>query len=106
MTELKTLMSGLGYGESPRWHDGRLWFADWGAQEIIAVDLDGAHEVDRTRPSLAARSTGCPTDAADPSRAASCCAGARRLAGHPRRPQPPLGHGWNEIVVDGAATST
>jgi sugar lactone lactonase YvrE len=38
-------MSGLVIGESPRWHDGRLWFSHWGAQEIIAVDLDGNSEV-------------------------------------------------------------
>jgi sugar lactone lactonase YvrE len=31
--------------ESPRWHDGRLWFAHWGTDEIIAVDLDGRSEV-------------------------------------------------------------
>jgi sugar lactone lactonase YvrE len=43
--ELKTLMTGLAMGESPRWHDGRLWFSDWGAQEIIAVDADGQSEV-------------------------------------------------------------
>ena len=23
----KVLLSGLGFGESPRWHEGRLWFA-------------------------------------------------------------------------------
>jgi hypothetical protein len=22
-------MTGIALGESPRWHDGRLWFADW-----------------------------------------------------------------------------
>jgi sugar lactone lactonase YvrE len=38
-------MSGLVIGESPRWHDGRLWFSHWGAQEIIAVDIDGTSEV-------------------------------------------------------------
>jgi sugar lactone lactonase YvrE len=32
-------------GESPRWHDGRLWFSDWGAQEIVAVDTLGRSEV-------------------------------------------------------------
>jgi sugar lactone lactonase YvrE len=32
-------------GESPRWHEGRLWFSSWGTDEIIAVDLDGASEV-------------------------------------------------------------
>ena len=43
--ELRTLMSGLMFGESPRWHDGRLWLCDWGAHEVIAVDLDGTSEV-------------------------------------------------------------
>src|SRR6266508_5931520 len=43
--ELRTLLTGLAMGESPRWHAGRLWFADWGAQEIVAVDLDGNREV-------------------------------------------------------------
>ncbi len=44
--QLKTLMTGLVFGESPRWgHDGRLWLADWGAQEIVAVDLEGKSEV-------------------------------------------------------------
>jgi sugar lactone lactonase YvrE len=32
-------------GESPRWHEGLLWFSDWGAQEIIAVDSTGRSEV-------------------------------------------------------------
>jgi sugar lactone lactonase YvrE len=45
MPELQTLMTGLAFGESPRWHDGRLWFSDWVAQEIIAVDPGGASEV-------------------------------------------------------------
>jgi sugar lactone lactonase YvrE len=43
--ELQTLISGSSFGESPRWHDDRLWFSDWGAQEIITVDLDGNSEV-------------------------------------------------------------
>ncbi|MEP7026122.1 MAG: SMP-30/gluconolactonase/LRE family protein, partial [Actinomycetota bacterium] len=44
MAELTTLLDGIAFGESPRWHDGRLWFADWGAQEIIAVDPAGRSE--------------------------------------------------------------
>ena len=39
------LLTGLVIGESPRWHDGRLWFANWGAEEIVAVDADGNAEV-------------------------------------------------------------
>jgi sugar lactone lactonase YvrE len=40
----QVLLDGIAFGESPRWHDGRLWFADWGAQEIVAVDLAGNRE--------------------------------------------------------------
>lgn len=42
---LQILMSGLAFGESPRWHEDRLWFSDWGAHEVIAVDLEGKSEV-------------------------------------------------------------
>jgi sugar lactone lactonase YvrE len=45
VAELQTVMAGIVFGESPRWHDDRLWFADWGAQEIVALDLDGSSEV-------------------------------------------------------------
>src|SRR4051795_355627 len=45
MTALQTLMTGIAFGESPRWHDDRLWFSDWGAKEVVALDLDGAGEV-------------------------------------------------------------
>jgi sugar lactone lactonase YvrE len=45
MAEPRTVLTDVAFGESPRWHDGRLWFADWGAQEIIAVDPDGRSEV-------------------------------------------------------------
>src|SRR6185437_2358183 len=45
MPDLQTLLTGLGFGESPRWHDGRLWFSNWGTQEVVAVDLEGKNEV-------------------------------------------------------------
>jgi sugar lactone lactonase YvrE len=45
MPELQTLMTGLVVGESPRWHEGRLWLSNWGRQEIIAVDAHGKCEV-------------------------------------------------------------
>jgi len=38
-------MTGLAVGESPRWHEGRLWLSNWGAQEVLAVDADGNGEV-------------------------------------------------------------
>jgi len=43
--EPQVLMEGIGLGESPRWHEGRLWFSDWVAQEVIALDPDGESEV-------------------------------------------------------------
>jgi sugar lactone lactonase YvrE len=45
MSEFTTLLKDLALVESPRWHDDRLVFSDWGAGEIIAVDLNGQHEV-------------------------------------------------------------
>lgn len=41
----RVLLTGLAMVESARWHDGRLWFAHWGAGEVIAVDMDGRAEV-------------------------------------------------------------
>ncbi|HEV8206465.1 MAG TPA: SMP-30/gluconolactonase/LRE family protein [Acidimicrobiia bacterium] len=45
MPEVQTLMTGLVFGEQPRWHAGRLWFSDWGVPQVMAVDLEGNHEV-------------------------------------------------------------
>lgn len=45
ITEMRILLDGFGMGESPRWHEGRLWFSNWGTNEIVAVDLDGNGEV-------------------------------------------------------------
>ncbi|MBI4923242.1 MAG: SMP-30/gluconolactonase/LRE family protein [Devosia nanyangense] len=45
MRDVKMLMDGIVLGECPRWHEGRLWFSDWGAKQMIAVDMDGRHEV-------------------------------------------------------------
>jgi sugar lactone lactonase YvrE len=42
---VQTLLTGLGFGESPRWHKDRLWFSNWGKQEIVAVDDKGKSEV-------------------------------------------------------------
>ena len=42
--ETRVLLSGLGMGESPRWHEDRLWFSDWGTNEVVAVDPEGNSE--------------------------------------------------------------
>jgi sugar lactone lactonase YvrE len=38
---MDVLMDGIVFGESPRWHDGRLWFSDWGAGRVLSVAADG-----------------------------------------------------------------
>src|SRR5215469_2164677 len=45
MSEPKVLLDGLGIPESPRWHDGRLWFCNWIDRQVVAVGLDGRHDV-------------------------------------------------------------
>src|SRR5688572_18880831 len=104
MLEPTILMSGLAIGESPRWHEGRLWFSHWVAQEIVAVGLNGVSEViDRVeafpfsidwtpeglmlvvsasdRPLVRKEANGSTVDYAD----------LKRISEYP----------WNEIVVDG-----
>ena len=49
MPEPEVVLSGLGIPESPRWHEGRLWFCNWIDRQVVAVDLDGEAEVMLTR---------------------------------------------------------
>ena len=101
--ELQTLMTGLAFGESPRWHDDRLWFSNWGAQEVVAVDLDGNRDVVLRMPSFPFSIDWLPdgrlliTSGRDgllrrmePGRSLVTHADLTSIAG-----------GWNEIVVDG-----
>jgi sugar lactone lactonase YvrE len=52
MNAPEVLMEGIVFGESPRWHDGRVWFSDWGAHQVIALGTGGSHEVVATVPSF------------------------------------------------------
>jgi sugar lactone lactonase YvrE len=38
------LLDGLVFAEGPRWRDGRLWFSDMHAHEVVAVDERGMRE--------------------------------------------------------------
>ncbi|HEY1347100.1 MAG TPA: SMP-30/gluconolactonase/LRE family protein [Streptosporangiaceae bacterium] len=49
MPEPKVLLSGLGIPESPRWHEGRLWFCNWIDRQVVAVGPGGQPEVMLTR---------------------------------------------------------
>jgi sugar lactone lactonase YvrE len=98
----RILAEGFAYVESPRWHDGRLWFAHWGTGEIVAVDLDGRAEVvGRGREGLGWSIDWLPD-------------GRLLVTGETLSVQQPDGTlteyadlsglgvaGWNEIVVDG-----
>ena len=84
----------------PRWHDGRLWFSDWGTNEIIAIDLDGHRDV------IGPGGAGAAVNWLPDGRMLVTGAelqrvGARRIACPARR----LGHissfGWSELTVDG-----
>lgn len=51
-TKARLITEGLAFGESPRWHDVRLWVCNWGTGEIIAIDADGNREIMLTVPAV------------------------------------------------------
>jgi sugar lactone lactonase YvrE len=97
-------MEGIVLGESPRWHDGRLWCCDWGARQLLAIDLDGHREVVPTAPSVPWSIDWLPDG-----RLLFTAAGERALvaqaADGSQQRYADLAHlssyGWNELVVDG-----
>src|ERR687884_241006 len=46
MTETRLVADGLGFPESTRWRDGRVWLCNWGAGEVLAVTPDGRVRVE------------------------------------------------------------
>ena len=104
MPDLKQLLTGLKFPESPRWHSDRLWLADWGAHEVIALDLLGTSEVVGHIASFPFSIDWLPDGRMVAVSAAECrllCAGQNgewtthtNLSDLSQRP-------WNEIVVDG-----
>ncbi|KKN28101.1 hypothetical protein LCGC14_0857690 [marine sediment metagenome] len=40
----KILLEGLLWPESPRWHEGKLWFSDNDLKKVMTIDLDGNTE--------------------------------------------------------------
>jgi sugar lactone lactonase YvrE len=39
-------LSGLFFGECPRWHDGRLWYSDFFDHAVLSVSSDGERRVE------------------------------------------------------------
>jgi sugar lactone lactonase YvrE len=102
----RILMTGRVFGESVRWHNGRVWFSDWGTGEIVSIEPDGGDEAvirlpfdafpfcfdwlpdgrmlivsASERPLLRLEADGSLVEHVDPAKL--------------------VGGGWNEIVVDG-----
>jgi sugar lactone lactonase YvrE len=114
LPEVQTLMTGLLFVESPRWHDDRLWFSDWGMQEVIAVDLAGKSEAVVRVPTVVERNGPVPRGpfCIDwlPDGRLLIVSGRDRLLLR-REPDGSLAthadlsglsdHPWNDIVVDG-----
>lgn len=42
--DAELVLDGLVFPEGPRWHEGRLWFSDMHAHEVVAVTPDGDRE--------------------------------------------------------------
>jgi sugar lactone lactonase YvrE len=102
MTDPTLILDGRGLVESPRWHDGRLWFADWTAGEILRLAEGGAAEVMARAP---APPLSFDFDAEGRLLVVSSAAGELLRQGEDGRLEPFArlgdGGGWNEIVVDG-----
>jgi len=101
MNEVRTLMTGRGLIESPRWHDDRLYFSDWSAGEVLAVDLAGRHEVIARVKSLPLCTAWLPDGRLVIVSSADGLLLRREpdgsLVTHADLGQP----GWNDIVIDG-----
>jgi sugar lactone lactonase YvrE len=44
-TITRLVLDRLGFPESTRWHDGRVWLCNWGAGEVLAATSGGEREV-------------------------------------------------------------
>src|SRR5437763_3612144 len=102
---LKVLLTNLGFGESPRWHANRLWFANWGTQQIVAVGVDGKHEVIIEVPTTLPYCFDWLPDGrllivSGPENLVLCMQPDRSLVTHADLKSISAA-GWNEIVVDG-----
>ncbi|WP_336922558.1 SMP-30/gluconolactonase/LRE family protein [Aquipuribacter sp. SD81] len=88
-----TFATGIGMGESARWHRGRLWLCDWVAGEVLAFSPAGDREV-------VTRVEGVPfsVDWLPDGRLVVCTSDGVRV-GPGLEPYGALGRPWNEIAV-------
>jgi sugar lactone lactonase YvrE len=101
MSEPRVILSGLAYVESPRWHDGRLWFAHWGTDEVVAVGLDGKSEVVAHGPGGLGWSIDWLADGRLLTTGPGLLRHERDGSDVPHADLTDLAGDWNELVVDG-----
>ena len=101
MEERRVLVTGRGLVEAPRWHDGRLYFSDWTAGEVIAVDSAGHCEVVARVKSLPLCSAWLPDGRLLIVASADGLLLRREPDGSLVTHAELEGPGWNDIVVDG-----
>jgi len=98
----RILLDGLAMPESPRWHEGRLWFSNWGTKQIVAVNLDGNSEVVGEGPDGLGWATGRLPDGrllvTGPELIRVEADGSRVRHADLSHVSP---HGWSELTVDG-----
>jgi sugar lactone lactonase YvrE len=101
VNEVRTLLTGRGLLESPRWHGDRLYFSDWSAGEVVAVDLAGRSEVITKVASLPLCTAWLPDGrlviVSSPQGRLLCLEPGGSLVTHADLGRP----GWNDIVADG-----
>lgn len=97
------VLDGLVFPESPRWYDGRLWLADWGAGEALVLDPDGRRRTVAALPSFPS----CLDFLGDGRLLLVDSAAGRLLRREPDGALVPHAdlsalspHPWNEVVVD------
>jgi sugar lactone lactonase YvrE len=89
--------TGLRMGESPRWHDGRLWVCDWVAGEVLSYDEAGDRRTELTMTGLPFSVDWLP----DGRTVLTSSEGVVTAADDGTlTPYGATGQGWNEIVVD------
>ena len=101
MNQVRALLGGRGLVESPRWHGDRLYFSDWSAGEVVAVDLAGRSEVIARVESLPLCTAWLPDGrlviVSSPDGRLLRREPDGSLVTHANLGQP----GWNDIVADG-----
>ncbi|MBM9466491.1 SMP-30/gluconolactonase/LRE family protein [Nakamurella leprariae] len=104
LTEVSVLATGIGMGESIRWHAGRIWCADWLAGTVLTVSAGGGPV--ETVVQVSSSGPLCFDFLPDGRLIAVCNDDGTLVAGPPEGPLTPIAdlvpsspYPWNEVVV-------